>query len=268
MLVAVVIEIPHAPKLQPGLGVAFGVEIHHLGPVCGDVGYEGNVMGLRHGMVDGDEMLVLHVLDGHRMVIVCFFRFQGGQRDAAAADHSVSQRVDDIAADGADIELAPQHIGASILVDDLLAIHQLDDGDAQRLGQGLQKADIRKSFGGLPLGDGLTADTDPLSQLRLGHVSGFPKLFYGGSGHVGVHGCHFLSEKSIPRNQSGSNLRFVDKVLILWYGTDDERWDGMDRYDDPEYYSVYAAPSPVPSVTHLSFNINYICFPVPCSDPQ
>jgi len=90
-------------------------------------------MCFRHRVMDSDKMLILHILDGHRMVLVRFFRFHSRQGNAAAANHSISQRVDGIAADGTDIELAAKHIGRDIFVDDMLTIHQLDDRDAKRL---------------------------------------------------------------------------------------------------------------------------------------
>ena len=53
VLVAVVIQMPHSPQRQSGLGVAFRVELHHLDPVGSDVGHEGNIMLLGHGVVNG-----------------------------------------------------------------------------------------------------------------------------------------------------------------------------------------------------------------------
>ena len=174
-------------------------------------------MCLGHGMVDSDKMLIFHIFDGHRMVIVHCFCFQNRQCDAAAADHGIAQSMDDIAANGANIKFAVQHIGGDIFVEDLLAIHQLDDRDAQSLGQRLQQADIRQSFGGFPLGDSLAADANSFCQFRLGHIPGFPKLFNCRSSHIDIHRYPILSEKIIPPNQKSGNLRFVDKALLLWY---------------------------------------------------
>ena len=198
MVVAVVVEISSATQLQPGFGIAFGIEFDHLHPVCGDIGKKRNVVIFRHGVMDGDKMLILHALHGDAVVIVRRFCFGRGQCDAAAADDSVTHTVDDIATDGADIEFAPEHIGGNVLVGDMLAAHQFDEGNAQGLSQRLQQGNVRQSLAGFPLGDGLAADTDPLCQLRLGQIFLFPQLADGGTGYIGVHGCHFLSEISIP----------------------------------------------------------------------
>ena len=86
-----------------------------------------------HGVGDGDEMLIFHILHGDGVTVVRVFRLQRRQGNTAAADTGVSGSVDDIAADGADVELAPQHIGGDIPVCDVLAVHQFNDGDAQGL---------------------------------------------------------------------------------------------------------------------------------------
>ena len=133
MPVAVVIQIAPAPQLHPGLGIALGVELHQLDPVCGDEGREGDIVRLGHGMVHGQKMLIFHTLDGNGMAFFRLLRFQRRQCHAAAADHSIAYTVDHIAADGTDIELASQQIGRYIAVDDVLSIHQFDDGTAVKL---------------------------------------------------------------------------------------------------------------------------------------
>ena len=153
-------------------------------------------MLLGHGVMDGDEMLVLHIFNGNGVVLIGLLRFQRRQADAAAADHRTAGAVDDITTEGADTELAPQQIGRDVSVDDGLSVHQLDDRDPQGLGQGLEQNDIRQTLGGLPLGNGLTADADLLTQLRLGHPPFLPKTADGGAGHIMVHGQHFLSKKA------------------------------------------------------------------------
>ena len=211
--VAVIIQVTSAPQLQPGLGVALRVEFHQLQPVGGDIGHKGDEMLLGHGVVDRDKVFVLHPLQGdgvRRLTVLCF---QRGQGDTAAADEGVAHAVNDVAADGAYIEFAAQHIAADVLVGDVLAVHQLDQGEPQGLGQGLQKADIRQTLAGLPLGDGLAADTDLFCQFRLGEISGFPQIFDGITGYIAVHICHFLSGKSITHKYPLGNLRFVDRRL-------------------------------------------------------
>lgn len=78
MAVAAVIQMPHPTQLQPGLGIALGIELYHLNPVRGYECHKGNVMLLRHGVVDGEEMRILHALYGHAVGLFCFFRFQWG----------------------------------------------------------------------------------------------------------------------------------------------------------------------------------------------
>ena len=150
-------------------------------------------MLLGHGVVYGDEMLVFHLFDGDGVGVIGFLRFQGGQSNAAAADHRVTGGVDHVAAEGADIEFAPEHIGGNVLVDNLLPVHQLDDGNAQRLGQGLQQSNIGQALGSLPFGDGFAADADLLCQVRLCQIPAFPQLLDGCAGNIAVHKCHFLS---------------------------------------------------------------------------
>lgn len=119
--------------------------------------------------------------------------------------------VDGVAADGADVEFAAQQVGGDVSVGDMLAVHQLHHADAQGLSQRLQQGDVRKTFGGLPLGDGLAADAQDLGEGGLGQITAFPELPDGGAGYISIHGCHFLSERSIPRKKAQGNLRFVDK---------------------------------------------------------
>ena len=75
--VAVPVEVSATAELHPGLGVALGVKFHQLDPVAGDEGREGDEMLLGHGVVDGQKMLVLHILDGDGMVFVGFLGLQG-----------------------------------------------------------------------------------------------------------------------------------------------------------------------------------------------
>ena len=119
MSVAIIIEIPHSPQLQAGFGIAFGVTLHHLHPVVGYKGNKRNKMLLRHGMLNSDEVFVLHMLNCDGVVFVCRLRFQCRKGNTAAADQSISVAVDHIAADGTDIEFAPQQICCDIFIDDV-----------------------------------------------------------------------------------------------------------------------------------------------------
>ena len=70
----------------------------------------------------------------------------------------MARAVEDVAAQGADVEFSPQEIGGDIAVGDVLAVHQLDEGDPQGLGQGLEQGDVGQPLGSLPFGDGFAAD--------------------------------------------------------------------------------------------------------------
>ena len=112
---------------------------------------------------------------------------QRRQGDAAAAKDAGAGGVDDIAAQGADIELGAQHIPRPIVVGDTLAGEQLRHGHAQVLRQRLQQGDVRKTSAVLPLGHGLIADTEPVSQLLLGVVLLLPQCPDGGAGDILGH---------------------------------------------------------------------------------
>jgi hypothetical protein len=103
--------------------------------------------------------------------------------------------------------------GGSVAVDDLLAVHQLQHGNAQSPCQRLKQGDVRQPFSGFPFGNGLAADTHFLCQLGLGHVPHFPDLPDGCACYVSVHRFHVLSEKSISQMRQGSNLRCVEPPL-------------------------------------------------------
>ena len=145
-------------------------------------------------MMDGDKMLVLYLFDGDPMILVCIFRFQGRQGDAAAADDRSTAAMNHIAANGADIEFAPKHIAGDVLVGDVLTVHQLNNRDTQGLSQRLQQGNIRQTFGSFPFGDGLAADTKSVCQFGLGQFPAFPKLFDGCTCHIGIHHYHSLLE--------------------------------------------------------------------------
>ena len=199
--VTVPVEGAEATELEPGLGVALGVEFHKLHPVGGDEGHEGNIVRLGHGVGDGDEVLILHILDADCVAFVRLLRLQGRQSDAAAADDRTANAVDHIAAEGTHMEFGSQHVGGGVLVDDGLTVHQLDDGDVQCLGQWLQQGNVRQTLGSFPLGDGLAADADSLGQLRLGQILLFTKLLDCCTCYICVHGCHVLPDKRVSHHQ-------------------------------------------------------------------
>ena len=137
-MIAIPIKLAEATQLQASLRVSFWVELYKLYPVRGDEGDEGNEMGFGHGMVDGNEILVLYFFNTDPMAFIRVFCFQGRKGNAAAADERIAGAVDDVTADGADIEFGTKHIGRGVFVDDMLAVHQFNDRDAQGLRQRLQ----------------------------------------------------------------------------------------------------------------------------------
>ena len=73
-------------------------------------------------MMDGDEVLIFYRLDLDLVVLVRRFGLQSRKRHTAAADDRISQGVDHVAADGADVQLGAKQIGGSVLIDDRMSI--------------------------------------------------------------------------------------------------------------------------------------------------
>ena len=142
MLIAVPIEFAVAAAEEAGGGGTLGVETDKLEPVPGDVGDEGDGVGLGHRVGDFYVQLVLDFGDGGGVGSVGRFRFQRGQGDAAAADARRAGGVQDVAADRADVQAAAQQVGGTVCVGDDLAGEQLRQRDAQRGGQRLQQGDV------------------------------------------------------------------------------------------------------------------------------
>lgn len=90
-------------------------------------------------MMDGDEMLILYRLDLDLVVFIRRFGLQSRKRHTTAADDGISQGVDHVAADGADIQLGAEQIGGSVLIDDSIALHEFHDGDTQGGGKWLEE---------------------------------------------------------------------------------------------------------------------------------
>jgi CubicO group peptidase (beta-lactamase class C family) len=145
--------------------------------------------------------LFLTLTELHKFGLFCLQRRQG---DAAAADQGAAHGVDHIAAHRTNIEFPPEQIGRKIVVGDGLAVHQLDNGDPQGLRQGLQQRNIRQPLSGFPLGNCLAADANHLCQFSLGQPPGFPKLPDGVSGHISIHGQHFLSQTAYHERARGA----------------------------------------------------------------
>ena len=149
MPVAEEVHTPSSPQPEPGFRVALGIELHQLEPIRSGVDHKGDEVLLGHGMPDGNEFLILHLLNGNRMLLIRLLRLQGRKRNSAAADHGFSRTVNYISADRADIELRPEHIAGNIPVGDGLSVHQLQHRHPQRLRQGLQQRNIRQPPAGI-----------------------------------------------------------------------------------------------------------------------
>ena len=189
--VAVEVEHPGAPQREAGGGIALRVQLDQLELIARQVGDERDEVVFCHGVMERDKKLVLHPLDGQLVVLVGVLGVGDilrGQGDAAAAHHGLPGGVEHVAADGADIEFGAQEIGGTVPVDDRLPLHQLQNRDAQRSGQGLQQGDIGQALGRLPFGDGLGADGKGSGQLRLCEVFCIPQLPDGAAGDIIVHG--------------------------------------------------------------------------------
>ena len=172
---------------KAGFGVSFGIELDALKAAAGAVGNEGNVVVFCHGVSDGNVVFVFDVLDCGGVGVVGRFRFQRRQGDAAAGNHGWAHGLENVAADGADIELAFEHVGGAIGVDDLLAGEQLGDGNLERLREGLEQGNVRQAAAGLPFGDGFVADAEFFGELRLGEMLLFAQRADGAAGDVVIH---------------------------------------------------------------------------------
>lgn len=150
-MVAVPIEpaVAAAATEKACFGVSFGIELDALKAAAGAVGDEGNVVLLGHGVSDGNVVFIFDVLDCGGVGVVGRFRFQRRQGDAATGHHGWAHGLKNIAADGANIELAFEHVGGAIGVDDLLAGEQLGDGNFERLREGLEQGNIRQAAAGI-----------------------------------------------------------------------------------------------------------------------
>lgn len=153
---AVVVAVPIEPAVaaaatkKAGFGVSFGIELDALKAAAGAVSDEGNVVLLGHGVIDGNVVFIFDVLDCGGVGVVGRFRFQRRQGDAAAGNHGRAQGLENVAADWANIELAFEHVGGAVGVDDLLAGEQLSDGNFERLREGLEQGNIWQATARLP----------------------------------------------------------------------------------------------------------------------
>lgn len=213
---AVMVAVPVEPAVaaaatkKAGFGVSFGIELDTLKAAAGAVGDEGNVVVFCHGVIDGNVVFVFDVLDCGGVGIVGRFRFQRRQGDAAAGHHGWTHGLKNIAADGADVELAFEHVGGTVGVDDLLAREKLSDGNFERLRKRLEQGNIWQAAAGLPFGDGFVADAEFFGELRLGEMLLFAQRADGAAGDVVVHEDFSPFTNRIPAGALRRNLRCVE----------------------------------------------------------
>lgn len=213
---AVVVAVPVEPAVaaaatkKAGFGVSFGIELDALKAAAGAVGDEGNVVVFCHGVSDGNIVFVFDVLDCGGVGVVGRFRFQRRQGDAATGNHGRAHGLENVAADWADIELAFEHVGGAVGVDDLLAGEQLGDGNLERLREGLEQGNIWQAAAGLPFGDGFVADAEFFGELRLGEMLLFAQRADGAAGDVVVHEDFSPFTNRIPASALRRNLRCVE----------------------------------------------------------
>ena len=191
-------------------GVAFGIELDGFKAAASAVGDEGNVVLFGHGVINGDVILVLDVLDAGGVGVVGRFRLERRQGDATAGNHGRAHGLEHVTADGADVKLAFEHVGGAVGVDDLFAGEQLGDRNLERLRQGLEQGNIRQTAAGLPFGDGFVADAEFFGELRLGEMLLFAQRADGAAGDVVVHEDFSPFTNRIPASASRRNLRCVE----------------------------------------------------------
>lgn len=199
-----------AATKKAGFGVAFGIELDSFKAAAGAVGNEGNVVVFCHGVIDGNVVFVFDVLDCGGMGVIRRFRLERRQGDAAAGHHGRAHGLKNVAADGADVELAFEHVGGAVGVDDLLAGEQLGDRNFERLRKRLEQGNIWQAAAGLPFGDGFVADAEFFGELRLGKMLLFAQRADGAAGDVVVHEDFSPFTNRIPAGALRRNLRCVE----------------------------------------------------------
>ena len=110
MVVAVGIDTLDTVDLEPGLRTALRVELHELDALVGDSSQERDVVGLGHGMVHCDIVLVLYNLQVYCMLLIRSLSLKGRKRYATACHNGLSCCLNDIAAYRTDIELCLLHV--------------------------------------------------------------------------------------------------------------------------------------------------------------
>jgi len=127
-------------------------------------------MGFFHRMREGDVIIPVAFLNQNRMFVGCILRFEGRQGNSAAAECAHADGLDDVAADGADIETHFADVGGTVAVHRKLPCEQFGNGNAKRSGKLHEDADIRKSPAGFPFGNGFVAHAESFRKLFLGKI--------------------------------------------------------------------------------------------------
>ena len=150
------------------------------------------------------ESFIRELLNADRVILVPRLRLQLWQGDAAAAHHRFPGTQQHISADGADVEIGPQHVPSLVSVADSVSGQQFHDRNPQGLAQRLDQRNIRQSLGSLPLGYRFVADADLIGQLRLGQALSFSQTFDCSTSNVIVQRISLLSPPVYPKHDAGA----------------------------------------------------------------
>ena len=107
---------------KTGLGALLRVEPDDLRPVVRHQGEKADKVILAHGVIHGDAPLAVQPLSPQAVSPVRLLRLQGRKAHPAARKRTLPRGPQDVAADGADIEFAPQEISGAVGIDKALAI--------------------------------------------------------------------------------------------------------------------------------------------------
>lgn len=143
MAIAVAVEVSSALEAESAFSISLRVKFHHLKLVGCHVGQKRYVVGFVHGVMDGDELLIFHLFYLDFMVFIQRFSLQSRKGNTAAADDGISQSMNHIATDGADIQLGAKQIAGFVLIDNRIALHQFHDRDTEGGGKRFNERDIR-----------------------------------------------------------------------------------------------------------------------------
>ena len=212
MLVTIGIQKTTAAQLQSSFRISLRVEFDKLHTVTGHECHKRDKVLFCHIVLDGNKMLIFHTLDGQFVLFVEWLCIQCRQCNPTAGNQGIPHRMDDITADGTDIKLGAEHIGRCIFVDNLLAVHQLDERSIQCSCQRLQQRNIWQAFCRFPSRNRFPSHTDTLGQFCLGHPLCFSQSFDGCACNVGIHSVILLVVLASIVTDIGRkrNLRSVD----------------------------------------------------------